>query len=157
RPEGHRAQLEQPDPWSGLVRTLRDACHGGGSGMAGHDPLHRRGHLPGGHRSGLHGHLVATVLQPGPQRPCPSGPGAAGSSSPDSSCSSSTRPIAPAGRKLVINWRAASWIPPWLIGLGIISYLGQYPMSKPSSGWPFGIALLAKQDIPFWVDLGVVA
>ncbi|MBV9806406.1 MAG: APC family permease, partial [Solirubrobacterales bacterium] len=65
--------------------------------------------------------------------------------------------IAPAGRKLVINWRAASWIPPWLIGLGIISYLGQYPTSKPSSGWPFGIALLAKQDIPFWVDLGVVA
>ena len=50
-----------------------------------------------------------------------------------------------------------SWIPPWLIGLGIISYLGQYPTSAPSSGWPFGIALLAKQDIPFWVDLGVVA
>jgi len=65
--------------------------------------------------------------------------------------------VAPPGRKLVINWRSASWIPPWLIGLGIISYLGQYPTSKPSSGWPFGIALLAKQDIPFWVDLGVVA
>ncbi len=65
--------------------------------------------------------------------------------------------VAPAGRKLVLNWRAASWIPPWLIGLGIISYLGQYPTSAPSSGWPFGIALLAKQDIPFWVDMGVVA
>ena len=65
--------------------------------------------------------------------------------------------VAPPGRKLVINWRSASWIPPWLIGLGIISYLGQYPTSKPSSGWPFGIALLAKQTIPFWVDLGVVA
>jgi len=65
--------------------------------------------------------------------------------------------VAPVGRKLVLNWRAASWIPPWLIGIGIISYLGQYPTSKPSSGWPFGIALLAQQDIPFWVDLGVVA
>jgi hypothetical protein len=65
--------------------------------------------------------------------------------------------VAPPGRKLSINWRSASWIPPWLIGLGIISYLGQYPTSKPSSGWPFGIALLAKQTIPFWVDLGVVA
>lgn len=65
--------------------------------------------------------------------------------------------IAPAGRKLRIHWRQASWIAPWLIGLGIISYLGQFPTSKPSSGWPFGIALLAKQDIPFWVDLGVVA
>ena len=65
--------------------------------------------------------------------------------------------VAPTGRKLALNPKAASWIPPWLIGLGIISYLGQYPTSKPSSGWPFGIALLAKQDIPFWVDLGVVA
>jgi amino acid transporter len=65
--------------------------------------------------------------------------------------------VAPAGRKLHLHWKQASWIAPWLIGLGIISYLGQYPTSKPSSGWPFGIALLAKQDIPFWVDLGVVA
>jgi amino acid transporter len=65
--------------------------------------------------------------------------------------------LAPAGRKLKIHWRNAAWIPPWLIGIGIISYLGQYPTSKPSSGWPFGITLLAKQDIPFWVDMGVVA
>ena len=65
--------------------------------------------------------------------------------------------VAPPGRKLHLHWRAASWIPPWLIGLGIISYLGQFPTSKPSSGWPFGIALLAKQDIPFWTDLIVVA
>ncbi|MBV9943361.1 MAG: hypothetical protein JO262_14655, partial [Solirubrobacterales bacterium] len=34
---------------------------------------------------------------------------------------------------------------------------GQLPTKKPSSGWPFGITLLAKQYIPFWVDLGVVA
>ncbi len=65
--------------------------------------------------------------------------------------------VAPPGRKLTIHWRNAAWIPPWLIGIGIISYLGQYPTDEPSSGWPFGIALLAKQTIPFWVDLGVVA
>ena len=65
--------------------------------------------------------------------------------------------VAPPGRKLAIHWRNAAWIPPWLIGIGIISYLGQYPNSAPKSGWPFGITLLAKQTIPFWVDLGVVA
>jgi amino acid transporter len=65
--------------------------------------------------------------------------------------------VARPGRKLTIHWRNAAWIPPWLIGIGIISYLGQYPTSKPDSGWPFGITLLAQQDIPFWVDLGVVA
>ena len=65
--------------------------------------------------------------------------------------------VAPPSRKLRLHWLPASWIPPWLIGIGIISYLGQFPTSKPSSGWPFGITLLAKQDIPFWIDLLVVA
>ncbi len=65
--------------------------------------------------------------------------------------------VAPPGRKLTIHWRNAAWIPPWLIGIGIISYLGQYPDSKPSSGWPFGVSLLAKQTIPFWVDMGIIA
>ena len=64
---------------------------------------------------------------------------------------------APPSRKLNLAWRAAAWIPPWLIGLGIISYLGQFPSSKPSSGWPFSIALLAKQTIPFWWDLVTIA
>ncbi|MBV8989929.1 MAG: APC family permease, partial [Solirubrobacterales bacterium] len=65
--------------------------------------------------------------------------------------------LAPRGRKLQIQWRSAAWIPPWLIGLGIISYLGQFPSTKPKSGWPFGIVLLAKLTIPFWVDLGAIA
>jgi amino acid transporter len=65
--------------------------------------------------------------------------------------------VARADRKLKIHWRNAAWIAPWLIGIGIISYLGQFPDSEPDSGWPFGITLLAKQDIPFWVDLGVIA
>ena len=64
---------------------------------------------------------------------------------------------APPSRKLNLAWRAAAWIPPWLIGLGIISYLGQFPSTKPSSGWPFSISLLAKQTIPFWWDLVIIA
>jgi amino acid transporter len=64
---------------------------------------------------------------------------------------------APPSRKLNLAWRAAAWIPPWLVGLGIISYLGQFPSTKPSSGWPFSITLLAKQTIPFWWDLVTIA
>jgi len=64
---------------------------------------------------------------------------------------------APPSRKLHLEWRAAAWIPPWLIGLGIISYLGQFPTSVPKTGWPFSIALLAQQTIPFWWDLVVIA
>jgi amino acid transporter len=65
--------------------------------------------------------------------------------------------VAPPSRKLNLAWRAAAWIPPWLVGLGIISYLGQFPSTKPSSGWPFSITLLAKQTIPFWWDLVTIA
>lgn len=65
--------------------------------------------------------------------------------------------LAPPSRKLHLEWRAAAWIPPWLIGLGIISYLGQFPSSAPSSGWPFSITLLAQLTIPFWWDLVVIA
>jgi amino acid transporter len=60
-------------------------------------------------------------------------------------------------RKLHLEWRAAAWIPPWLIGLGIISYLGQFPSSAPKTGWPFSLTLLAQQTIPFWWDLVAVA
>jgi amino acid transporter len=60
-------------------------------------------------------------------------------------------------RKLHLEWRAAAWIPPWLIGLGIISYLGQFPSSAPKTGWPFSITLLPQLTIPFWWDLVTVA
>ena len=60
-------------------------------------------------------------------------------------------------RKLHLEWSAAAWIPPWLIGLGIISYLGQFPSSAPKTGWPFSLTLLAQQTIPFWWDLVAVA
>ncbi|MDQ6821179.1 MAG: APC family permease, partial [Actinomycetota bacterium] len=65
--------------------------------------------------------------------------------------------VAPPERKLALNWGSAAWVLPWLVGLGIISYLGQFPTSAPSSGWPFGVTLLAKQTIPFWWDLVIVA
>ncbi len=41
--------------------------------------------------------------------------------------------------------------------LGVISYLGKYPSTAPKSGWAFGLALMAKQTIPFWWDLAAVA
>ena len=65
--------------------------------------------------------------------------------------------VAPPERKLHLNWRSAGWVVPWLVGLGIISYLGQFPLTAPSSGWPFGVALLAQGTIGFWWDLIVIA
>jgi amino acid transporter len=47
-------------------------------------------------------------------------------------------------------WKAASWLPVYLIGMGIISWLGQYS----------GGAVLAPVNtntIPLWADLGVIA
>jgi amino acid transporter len=65
--------------------------------------------------------------------------------------------VAPPERKVYLNWRSAGWVLPWLVGLGIISYLGQFPLTAPSSGWPFGVALLAQGTIGFWWDLIVIA
>jgi amino acid transporter len=58
---------------------------------------------------------------------------------------------------LPVERRAAAWIVPWLIGLGVISYLGQFPTEAPDSGWAFHLVLTAKQTIPFWWDLVAVA
>jgi amino acid transporter len=58
--------------------------------------------------------------------------------------------------RLPIQPKAALWIIPWLVGLGVISYLGQFPNSPPKSGWAFGLTLMAKQTIPFWWDLVAV-
>jgi amino acid transporter len=49
-----------------------------------------------------------------------------------------------------LDWKSAVWLPVWLIGLGIISWLGQY-----SGG---GVAPpLNTNTIPFWWDIVVVA
>ncbi|HEX4723004.1 MAG TPA: APC family permease, partial [Pseudonocardiaceae bacterium] len=44
-----------------------------------------------------------------------------------------------------IDWRAASWIWPWLVGSLIIGFLGRY------GNWGF------HKVLPDWYDLGVVA
>jgi amino acid transporter len=41
-----------------------------------------------------------------------------------------------------LDLRGAAWLPPYLVGMGVISYVGRYD----GRGW-----------LPFWVDIGVVA
>ncbi len=49
-----------------------------------------------------------------------------------------------------LDWKSAIWLPAWLIGLGIISWQGQY-----SGG---GVAApVNTNNIPFWWDIVVVA
>ena len=60
----------------------------------------------------------------------------------------------PAARRTIIDWRAAYWILPWLVGLIVISWLGRYDGSPPTV---FGVTLLATKHLPNWVDLGVLA
>jgi len=44
----------------------------------------------------------------------------------------------------VLDWRAAQWLPVYLLGLGVIVYLSDYgPMADPV--------------IPLWWDMGVMA
>jgi hypothetical protein len=45
--------------------------------------------------------------------------------------------------RVEIDWRAASWIWPWLLGLTILGYLGRYGGGH--------------MDLPEWIDLVVVA
>lgn len=59
----------------------------------------------------------------------------------------------PRERRTVINWRASMWIPVWLIGLGLISYEGQFTAST----FPFGLTLNPTYDLPFWWDLVTIA
>jgi amino acid transporter len=49
-----------------------------------------------------------------------------------------------------IQWRSAIWLPVWLIGLGIISWQGQY-------GGGAVLSPLNTNNIPFWWDIVVVA
>jgi amino acid transporter len=60
----------------------------------------------------------------------------------------------PAVRRTIIEWRSASWILPWLAGLLIISWLGQY---NPTTPTVFGITLLATHHLHQWWDLGALA
>jgi amino acid transporter len=60
----------------------------------------------------------------------------------------------PAERRTVIEWRSAYWIIPWLAGLGVISWQGQYTSSVTTV---FGITLNPTLNIGQWWDLGLIA
>jgi amino acid transporter len=62
--------------------------------------------------------------------------------------------LIPKERRTIIDWRAAQWIIPWLVGLAIISWQGRYT-STPST--VFGITLLPTLRIPNWWDLAIIA
>jgi len=49
-----------------------------------------------------------------------------------------------------LDWKNALWLPVWLIGLGIISWQGQYAGGAVA-------APLNTNNIPFWWDMVVVA
>jgi hypothetical protein len=49
-----------------------------------------------------------------------------------------------------LDWKSAVWLPVWLLGLGIISWQGQY--SGGAEAPP-----LNTNNIPFWWDMLIVA
>jgi amino acid transporter len=53
-----------------------------------------------------------------------------------------------------LDWRAAQWLPVYLIGMGIISWLGQYPDAAVSSP---GAPPINTDTIPFGWDFLIVA
>ena len=60
----------------------------------------------------------------------------------------------PAASRTIIDYRAAVWIIPWLAGLILISWQGQYNGVPPTV---FGVTLLATMRLPNWWDLFTVA
>jgi amino acid transporter len=49
-----------------------------------------------------------------------------------------------------LDWKSAQWLPVYLIGMGLISWGGNYPVNASGHPQPTGI-------IPFWIDMLVVA
>jgi amino acid transporter len=68
----------------------------------------------------------------------------------------------PAERRSIIDWRAAQWIVPWLAGLGVISWQGQYTSAFTKV---FGITMnptyniggLHPNHFTEWLDLIIIA
>jgi amino acid transporter len=60
-----------------------------------------------------------------------------------------------------IDWGAAIWIFPWMIGMGILSYLGNFPIAPVGIlngvGVFKNVLVGAHAHIPFWYDMGIVA
>ncbi|HXS62146.1 MAG TPA: APC family permease [Streptosporangiaceae bacterium] len=60
----------------------------------------------------------------------------------------------PGHRRTIIEWRSAYWVIPWLLGLGIISWQGQYTSSTTTV---FDLTLNPTLRIGQWWDLGLIA
>src|SRR5262249_33574304 len=60
----------------------------------------------------------------------------------------------PKVRRTIIEWRSAYWIVPWLLGLLLIAWLGNYDRSPPTV---FGLTLLATHRLHQWWDILAVA
>jgi amino acid transporter len=56
----------------------------------------------------------------------------------------------PAERRTIIDWRAAQWILPWLLGLIFFAWAGRYDGSPPTV---FGLTLTATMKVANWWDL----
>ena len=56
------------------------------------------------------------------------------------------------GQRPPLDWRSAQWLPVYLIGMGIISWQGQF-----SGGRRGGAGERQHRNIPFWWDMLVVA
>jgi amino acid transporter len=54
-----------------------------------------------------------------------------------------------------LDWRSATWLPAWLLGMGIISWQGQYFNTVASDKHP--LPPLNTGNIPFWWDIVTVA
>jgi amino acid transporter len=53
-----------------------------------------------------------------------------------------------------LDWKSAQWLPVYLLGMGVISWMGRYCSSGPAGP---GASCSATERIPFWWDIGIVA
>ena len=62
-------------------------------------------------------------------------------------------------KRFPIDWRAARWMVPYLSGLALLSYLGNFGRGAVFSGvGPFSDVLIgANGFLPEWIDLGIVS
>jgi hypothetical protein len=58
-------------------------------------------------------------------------------------------------KRPALDWKSAQWLPVWLIGMGVISWLGQYAGAASVDKHPQPPTNTGT--IPFWWDMVVVA
>jgi amino acid transporter len=54
-----------------------------------------------------------------------------------------------------LDWKSATWLPAWLLGMGIISWQGQFSGAASSDKHP--LPPTNTMNIPFWWDIAAVA